>query len=78
MFKSIDRREYTASNGNTVRLDADADGSLKVNARKGNHNQSVSVLSPADAADAAAWIIGTLSPADKAAVLARLTGGSNV
>ena len=51
MFKSIARKELTASNGNTVRFDFGPDGSLKVNARKGTHNQSVSVLSAEDVAD---------------------------
>lgn len=56
MFKSIARREFTASNGNTVRFDIAADGTLRVNARKGDHNQSVSVLTKADRAKLLKWL----------------------
>lgn len=59
MFKSISRREFTASNGNTVRFDIGPDGSVKVNARKGTHNQSVSVLSADDIAALIAWLSGS-------------------
>ena len=48
MFKSIARFEATASNGNTLRVDIDPEGNVKFNARKGDHNQSVSVLSLED------------------------------
>lgn len=48
MFKSIARIELPASNGNVVRFDIGPDGALKVNARKNDHNQSVSVLSEED------------------------------
>lgn len=58
MFKSIARAEFTATNGNTVRLDIDPDGNLKVNARKGDHNQSVSVIPAADVAAIVAFITG--------------------
>jgi hypothetical protein len=47
MFKSLARIEVTATNGNVVRLDVSPDGDVKVAARKGTHNQSVSVI-PAD------------------------------
>lgn len=56
MFKSVSRKELTASNGNTVRFDFGPDGSLRVNARKGDHNQSVSVLSKRDVAKLIAWL----------------------
>ena len=58
MFKSLDRLEIQASNGNTVRFDVDPDGSIKINARKGTHNQSVSVISLEDAARLVEWITG--------------------
>lgn len=61
MFKSIARREFTASNGNTVRFDIGPDGAVKINARKGDHNQSVSVLSAADIAALTAWLGGDLT-----------------
>ena len=56
MFKSVARIEFTATNGNTVRVDIDADDNVKLNARKGDHNQSVSVISAADAAALVAFI----------------------
>lgn len=46
MFKSIARMELDATNGNVVRVDFGPDGSVKIAARKGTHNQSVSVLPP--------------------------------
>ena len=57
MFKSVARREFTASNGNTLRFDIGPDGALKVNARKGDHNQSVSVISFEDRAALVAWLV---------------------
>ena len=48
MFKSIARFEAVASNGNILRVDIDPQGNVKFNARKGDHNQSVSVLSLED------------------------------
>jgi hypothetical protein len=59
VFKSVDRLELTASNGNTVRFDVGPDGSVKVNARKGTHNQSVSVLSRADVETLVSWLSGS-------------------
>jgi hypothetical protein len=59
VFKSLDRLELTASNGNTVRFDVDPSGAVKVNARKGTHNQSVSVLSREDVETLVAWLSGT-------------------
>jgi hypothetical protein len=56
MFKSVARAEYTATNGNTLRVDVGPDGAVKFNARKGDHNQSVSVLSADDAAALVAFI----------------------
>lgn len=56
MFKSTSDVEFTASNGNTVRFSRDASGAVRVNARKGTHNQSVSVLSASDIAALAAWL----------------------
>jgi hypothetical protein len=55
-FKSIARAEYTASNGNTLRIDIGPDGAVKFNARKGDHNQSVSVISAADVAALVAFV----------------------
>jgi hypothetical protein len=69
MFKSIARAEYTASNGNTFRVDIAPDGTVKFNARKNDHNQSVSVLSAADAAALVAFITsGNTAPVDTARV----------
>lgn len=56
MFKSIERREFVASNGNTVRFDIGPDGSVKIAARKGEHNQSVSVLGPDAIASLIDWL----------------------
>lgn len=56
MFKSIARAEYTATNGNTLRVDVGPAGAVKFNARKGDHNQSVSVISAADVAALIAFI----------------------
>jgi hypothetical protein len=58
MFKSIARTEVTATNGNTVRVDIGPDGSVKINARKGTHNQSVSVLSAEQFAAIAQFVAG--------------------
>lgn len=58
MFKSVARLELTASNGNTVRFDISPEGELKVNARKGTHNQSVSVLSAEDMRALVSFITG--------------------
>jgi hypothetical protein len=58
MFKSLDRMELTATNGNTLRLDVDPDGNVKFNARKGTHNQSVCVIPAADVATLVAWLSG--------------------
>lgn len=58
VFKSISRYEVTATNGNTVRFDVNADGDLKVNARKGDHNQSVSVIPAAEVPAFVAWLTG--------------------
>lgn len=55
-FKSIARAEYAATNGNTLRVDVGPDGAVKFNARKGDHNQSVSVISADDAAALIAFI----------------------
>ena len=65
MFKSVARKEFTAINGNTVRVDIGPDGTVKINARKGDHNQSVSVLSADDAAALVAFIApdATAAPA---------------
>jgi hypothetical protein len=57
-FKSIARLELPATNGNTVRFDIGPDGAIKVNARKGAHNQSVSVLTDADRRALLAWLTG--------------------
>lgn len=56
MFKSIARADYTATNGNTLRIDIGPDGAVKFNARKGDHNQSVSVISADDVAALVAFI----------------------
>lgn len=58
MFKHVARAEFTATNGNTVRFDIDPDGNLKVCARKGTHNQSVSVIPAGDVAAVIAFITG--------------------
>ena len=58
MFRHIRRAEFSATNGNTIRLDIDADGNLKLNARKGDHNQSVSVIPAADVAAVVAFLKG--------------------
>jgi hypothetical protein len=58
MFKSLERLEVTATNGNTLRVDVDPDGNVKFNARKGTHNQSVCVISAGDAATLVAWLSG--------------------
>ena len=58
VFKSISRYEVTATNGNTVRFDVNADGDLKVNARKGDHNQSVSVILAVDVPAFVTWLTG--------------------
>jgi hypothetical protein len=57
-FQSIARREFTATNGNTLRLDVDPEGNVKFNARKGDHNQSVSVIRAEDVAALVAWLEG--------------------
>jgi hypothetical protein len=57
-FKSIARLEVTATNGNTLRLDVAPDGAVKFNARKGDHNQSVSVIRAEDVAALVAWLEG--------------------
>lgn len=56
MFKSVARTEFTATNGNVVRFDLSPDGDLKINARKGDHNQSVSVIPAGDVAAVVAWL----------------------
>lgn len=58
MFKSVAREEFTATNGNVVRLDIDHGGNLKVCARKGAHNQSVSVIPACDVPAVIAFITG--------------------
>lgn len=58
MFKSVARLELPATNGNVVRFDMSPDGELKVNARKGDHNQSVSVISAEDLRALVAFITG--------------------
>ena len=57
-FKSIARREVTATNGNTLRVDVAPDGAVKFNARKGDHNQSVCVIPAEDVAALVAWLEG--------------------
>lgn len=56
MFRSVSRLELTATNGNTLRFDVNAEGDLKVNARKGDHNQSVSVIPSGDVAALVVWL----------------------
>lgn len=58
MFKSVARADFAATNGNTIRLDVDPEGNLKINARKGDHNQSVSVIPAGDVAALVAFITG--------------------
>lgn len=81
MFKATHTIDFTATNGNTVRLSADAVAAVRVNARKGNHNQSVSVLTPADARAAAVWLASAVLDAATLRSLADAIdaeGGSNV
>lgn len=59
MFKSIDRVEFTAANGNTVRFDLSPEGGLKVAAIRNGHFQSTSVLSDDDRAALLAWLVGS-------------------
>lgn len=56
MFKPTSGIEFVATNGNTVRVDIDADDNVRLCARKGKHNQSVSVISGADAAALVAFL----------------------
>jgi hypothetical protein len=56
MFKSTSGIEFTATNGNTVKVDIDGDGNVRICARKGSHNQSVSVISGSDASALAGFI----------------------
>lgn len=70
MFKADSTIEFLATNGNTVRLSADATAAVRVNARKGTHNQSVSVLTAADARTAAVWLASTVLDADTLRALA--------
>lgn len=55
-MKSIARREFTASNGNTLRFDVSPDGDLKVSILKGKHFQGVAQiegrLAPVEIVDA--------------------------
>jgi hypothetical protein len=83
MFKPTSTIEFQATNGNTVRLSADAVAAVRVNARKGSHNQSVSVLTAADARAAAVWLASNVLDAATLRSLADAmgadaTGGSNV
>ena len=59
MFKAISGIEFTATNGNTVKVDIDSDGNVRLCARKGKHNQSVSVISGSDASALTAFIAAT-------------------
>ena len=60
MFKSIDRIEFTAANGNLVRFDRSPDGELKVAALKNNHFQSTSVLAADDLAALRDWLVNNV------------------
>lgn len=69
MFKATSGIELIASNGNTVVVSTDCDGNVRLCARKGKHNQSVSVISAADAAFIAAYIMSDkTAPPDAAPV----------
>lgn len=48
-MKSIARKEFTATNGNTVRLDVSPEGDLKVSILKNGHFQGVGQI-PSDEA----------------------------
>jgi hypothetical protein len=43
-MKSIARKEFTATNGNTVRLDLSPEGNVKLSILKGKHFQGVGEL----------------------------------
>lgn len=58
MFRPVASADFSATNGNTIRLAVDAGGNLKINARKGDHNQSVSVIPAADVAAIVSFITG--------------------
>jgi|688.fasta_scaffold133879_5 hypothetical protein len=48
-MKSIARREFVATNGNTLRFDVSPDGDLKVSILKGKHFQGVAQIRPGNA-----------------------------
>lgn len=58
IFKAVRQGEFVATNGNTVRIGFDASGNLRINARKGDHNQSVSVIDAATVAAVIAFVTG--------------------
>jgi hypothetical protein len=49
-MKSIARKEFTATNGNTLRFDLSPDGEIKIAILKGKHFQGVAQLSAEDSA----------------------------
>lgn len=59
-MKSVARKEFTATNGNTVRFDVSPDGDFKVSILKNGHFQGVGQIPNADVSEELAQFALTL------------------
>jgi hypothetical protein len=56
--KSVKRKEFTASNGNTLRFDLSPEGDVKVSILKGKHFQGVAQIDVEDVPELLGRFVG--------------------